>query len=47
MKINELIKKLVNSRRYSREERVAAYELACMAAELYFENERLKALLKS
>ncbi len=47
MKINDLIKKFVNAKPHSREERVAAYELACMAAELYFENERLKAMLKS
>lgn len=40
--ITTLIKKFLESRRHSRQERVAAYELAGLAVRLYQENMRLK-----
>ncbi len=43
--INLLIKAFVNSRRHSREERKAAYELACNAADLYHENMELRQVI--
>lgn len=44
--INILIKQFVNSKRHSREERKIVYELACIAADLYHENQRLKYILE-
>ena len=43
--INTLINNFVNAKKYSRQERAATYELACLAADLYFENEKLKSRL--
>ena len=42
-----LINKFLDSRRYSRQERMAAYELAGLAKDLYIENVRLKKELLS
>lgn len=43
--INTLITKFLTAKRHSRQERVAAYELAGLAVKLYQENTRLRNIL--
>ena len=43
--INTLIKQFVTSKPKSLDEQKAAYELAVMACDLYYENQQLKAVL--
>lgn len=46
MDINLLIKRFINAPKFSRIERVAAYELALLACDLYAENERLRKIIE-